>query len=276
MARRWTIAITVLAFFFVLMPFLFWQSTWFGKPLTDTDIATYLADHEHPRKAQHALSQIADRMASSNADVRESAKKWYRQVVELAAHPNDELRSTAAWVMGLDNSLPAFHSALAGLLPDRNPLVRRNAALSLVRFGDAAGLGEIQQMLVAYPVPAPREGQLDERLKAGDSVNTGTLIGRMNAGATHGEEVEIRSPVPGTLERWVAREGGTVSAGDPVATVAPSQEMVWEALRALVLVGTAESLPEVERYARGVEGMPPMVRQQAELTARAIRSRTGS
>jgi hypothetical protein len=45
-------------------------------------------------------------------------------------------------------------------------------------------------------------------------------------------------------------------------------------LRALFLVGEAEDLPEVERYAQGVAGMPDQVKQQAAQTAKAIRSRS--
>lgn len=273
MARKWTFAVLILAFLFVLMPFLFWQSTWFGKPLTDADIAKQLADQQHPRKIQHALSQIADRMASTSPAIRDSAKQWYPKVIELAAEPHDEIRSTAAWVLGLDNSVPEFQATLKGILADSHPLVRRNAALSLVRFADASGREEIRAMLRPYEVPAPREGVLSQRLKPGDGINPGTLIGRIKVGQ---EEVEVRSLVPGTLSRWLAGEGATVVSGEPLAAVSPSQEMVWEALRALVLIGTPEELVEVDRYARGVAGMPAMVAQQAELTARAIRARHGN
>lgn len=270
---RWTYAILALAFLFVLMPFLFWQSTWFGRPLSDADLAKNLADREHPRKTQHALSQIADRMGSPNQAVRDAAKQWYPQVAALVAHPTAEIRVTAAWVMGLDNSVGEFRSALLRLLEDPHPLVRRNAALSLVRFGDASGLREIRAMLLAYEVRAARDGTLDQRLKPGDVINPGTLLGRIKVGE---EEIEVRAQVPGTLERWMVAEGASVKAGDSTASVSPSQEMVWEGLRAMFLVGTAEDLPEVERYARGVAGMPDIIRQQAELTARAIRSRSGS
>ena len=64
LSRRWTFGILIVAFLFVLMPFLFWQSTWFGRPLTDEEIVKNLAHTEHPRKTQHALSQIADRIVA--------------------------------------------------------------------------------------------------------------------------------------------------------------------------------------------------------------------
>ena len=269
LGRRWTFGILIVAFLFVLMPFLFWQATWFGRPLTDEEIGKNLADAEHLRKTQHALSQIADRMVARDPMV----KRWYPQVTALAAHKADEIRVTVAWVMGQDNSVPEFHEALLKLLSDANPMVRRNAALSLVRYGDASGRAEIVGMLKSYSVAAPRAGTLAQRLKPGNTANVGTLLGRLKV---DGEELEIRSQTPGTVERWVASDGSTVNPGDTLLLLSPSPEMVWEALRALVLVGTPEDLPEVERYAHPIEGMPDMIRQQAELTLRAIRSRTTS
>ena len=266
MARRWTYAVLALAFLFVLMPFLFWQSTWFGRPLTDEEIGKELADIEHPRKTQHALSQIADRIVAGDP----AAKRWYPQVAALSAHQAEEIRLTAAWVMGQDNTIPEFHQALLDLLQDPHPMVRRNAALSLVRFADSSGHEEIHAMLRSFPVRTAQAGTLAPRLKAGDAVNVGTLLGRLKAG---GAEVEIRSPVPGVVERWVAQEGAAVNAGDAILLISPSPEVAWESLRALVLIGTPEDLPDVERYIHPIAGMPDLIRQQAQLAASSIRSR---
>ena len=49
---------------------------------------------------------------------------------------------------------------------------------------------------------------------------------------------------------------------------------LFEALRALVLVGHAASLPEVDHFAAGLPGISERIRQQAVLTAQAIRQRT--
>src|ERR1700729_614035 len=92
MAPKWLIAILVLTFAFVLMPFLLWYMTTFTRPLSDADLGVYFADSEHPRRAQHALSQIADRMMSPNPATRESAKPWYPEVVNYSAQGSDELR----------------------------------------------------------------------------------------------------------------------------------------------------------------------------------------
>ena len=39
---RWTYGVIALALLFVLMPFLFWNATWFGRPLTDDQLAKAL------------------------------------------------------------------------------------------------------------------------------------------------------------------------------------------------------------------------------------------
>ena len=271
--RRWLYLILVVAFLFVLLPFLFWQATWFGRPLTDAQIEQNLADQQHPRKAQHALSQIADRILSPNPVVRASARRWYPQVIALSTQGIDELRLTTAWVMGQDNAAPEFHEALLRLLADPHPMVQRNAALSLVRFGDATGRPLILNMLAPYSMMPPHAGTLAERLHPGDVVNPGTLLARIQDGA---QKVEVRSQVPGTLERWLVSDGAKVSDRQAVTLISPSPQMVWEALRALYLIGRPEDLPAVERYARGVAGMPESVRQQAEYAARAIRARSAS
>src|SRR5712692_3791826 len=79
--RRWLYLILIVTLLFVLMPFLFWQATWFGRPLTDAQIGKNLADSEHPRKAQHALSQRAGGMDNRKMGVRASARRWYPQVI---------------------------------------------------------------------------------------------------------------------------------------------------------------------------------------------------
>ena len=109
LSRRWLYGILIIAFLFVLMPFLFWRATWFGRPLTDAEITKYLADREHPRKAQHALSKIADRIVSNDPAVKATAGQWYPQVIALSSSKVDELRITSAWVMGQDNKIGRAH-----------------------------------------------------------------------------------------------------------------------------------------------------------------------
>jgi biotin carboxyl carrier protein len=267
---RWTYGVIALALLFVLMPFLFWNATWFGRPLNDDQLAKALGDRSHPRDIQHALAQIEMRMEAHDASVR----RWYPEIIALSADPVDEIRVTDAWLMGQDNTSPAFHDALARLLADSQPMVQRNAALSLVRFKDDSGRAQILAMLRPYQMPSPSGGVLRQRLKVGDVVNPGTMVGHIDVGDRARNEVRV--VVPGTLSRWMVQDGTHVAQGQPIVSLDPSEAMVWEALRALYLIGRPEDLPDVERFARGVDGMSPQIAKQAQATSRAIRDRSHS
>jgi NADPH-dependent ferric siderophore reductase len=83
----------------------------------------------------------------------------------------------------------------------------------------------------------------------------------------------VRSEVPGTLQNWASADGSSVAPGQSILLISPSPEMVWEALRALYLIGEPTDIPRIAPFARGVEGMPPQIRQQASLTIDSIRLR---
>jgi multidrug efflux pump subunit AcrA (membrane-fusion protein) len=172
--------------------------------------------------------------------------------------------------MGQDNSIPDFHQELVRLLQDPNPMVRRNAALALVRFDDASGLAEIRSMLQPSAVGASEAGALEQRLKPGESINPGTLLGRIRSGNSTSE---LRSQIPGIIRQWLVPDKAAVAKGQPILRVDPSVSEIWESLRALYLVGQLDDLPAIENIARGAGDVPANVRQQAELTATAIRSR---
>jgi hypothetical protein len=263
MARqRAYLLIAVFAVLLVLFPFLFWYGTWFGRKLPDATIGEYLADRGKPRHAQHALVQIGERMVRHDRGVA----RWYPQVVELAGSPLLELRQTAAWIMGQDHDYAPFHAALLRLIADPQPMVRRNAALSLSNFGDPAARGELLSMLRPYTIISPVAGAVRYRLKAGEYVNPGTLV-------AHVGDAEVRSSLPGEVRDLSRKEGSTVGAGDKLVELSADKEHAWEALRALWTVGTREDVDEIQRYARGVASMPEKVQEQALLTVRAIESR---
>lgn len=265
--RRASLLLIAVAALFVLVPFLFWRGTWFGRPLTDQELAKYLADEESPRHIQHALVQIGERIIRGDG----AASQWYSQVVALAQSPHPEIRITLAWVLGADTRTEEFHRALSGLLQDMEPMVRRNAALSLVRFGDDRGREEIRSMLRPFVVPAPAEGTLSYQLPLGNPAERGTLVARLETGQG---TLDVQAPVPGTVDRWLVEDQSRAKAGQEILLLSPGEEQVWEALRALYLVGRAEDLPEVERYVRGeVGGMSEEIQRQATLTAAEIRRR---
>ncbi|PYX35708.1 MAG: hypothetical protein DMG75_13125 [Acidobacteria bacterium] len=64
-----------------------------------------------------------------------------------------------------------------------------------------------------------------------------------------------------------------MKSGAEVAVVDPGTEQVWEALRALYLIGRPEDLPSVLPYERELPEIPDRIRQQAVLTDKAIRQR---
>jgi hypothetical protein len=262
-SRRAYLFITGFAFLLVLFPFLFWYQTWFGRKLADAEITGYLDNAAvKPRKAQHALVQIGEHL--SRGDSR--ARQWYPKVIELSSNPNVELRQTAAWIMGQDHKYQPFDVALRKLLADTSPMVRRNAALSLTNFGDAASRDELLAMLRPYSIASPAPGAVKYRLKLGEYVNPGTLVGRVGV-------TEVRSPLPGEVLALKQQEGARVTAGEPLVELSPDKEHAWEALRGLLRVGRRADLEDVQRYARGIAGMPDRVRQQASLTLQEIESR---
>ena len=261
------VAVAAIPIVVVLITFLFWYSTWFGRPLPDPEMERYLADTSVPHKTQHALAQVAAQIARGDP----SARRWYPQVIRLASGKEPQLRLMAAWVMGQDNTSQEFHKALLALAADPEQMVRGNAALALVRFGDASGEDQLKLLLRPYMLVASQAGSLTFRLKEHDAVRSGSIVARIRDG--NAETAEVRSPLAGQLERFMAQDGAKVAAGDEIAVLLPGQEQVWEALRALYLVGRPEDLEDVDRFSSGVGGMPERVRQQAALTAEAIRKR---
>src|SRR5438128_12436355 len=174
----------IIAALFIIVPFLTWYLTCFGRALSDEDVATYLGDEKLPRHMQHVLSQVAERIERHDPQV----KKFYPQVIALSRNPIAEIRKTAAWVMGQDNSSEDFHRALLGLLNDSEPLVRRNAALQLVRFSDGSGRPELRAMLQAFEVKSTMSGTIVSILSVGSNIHAGALLARIRGNNSMGSD----------------------------------------------------------------------------------------
>jgi hypothetical protein len=266
MSTNQRILFFVTAWLIVLMPFLFWWNTWFGRRLSDPEMTEYLRDAKKPRHLQHALVQLGESMSRHDAAV----SHWYPEVVRLASYPVEEVRNTDAWVMGQDNSGAGFHEALLKMLTDPSTMVRGNAALSLVRFGDASGRPQIVALLQPARITAPQSGKVTDASVPGTAIHQGGLIAKLQS---DGQTVEIRSPISGHLRQLSVQAGQTVSAGADIATVDPGTDQAWEALRALYLIGEPADLPAITPYERELPEIPEHVRQQAALTEQAIRQR---
>ena len=265
--QRATWPLIILAALFIIVPFLTWYLTWFGRDLSDAEITTYLADEKNPRHIQHALSQIEARIEKGDPNV----KKFYPQIVNASKSSTSEIRKTAAWVMGQDNSSLDFHQALVSLIADPEPLVRRNAAVQLVRFGDAAGRPELRAMLQPYDVHSPMAGTIVSLLGEGSKVKAGALLARIRD--LSGTVQEFRSPLDGTIGKSVVKEGDQIAAGRTVLWLIPDRATVNDALRALQYVGTKDDLALVESFAQGIATNDAEIKQQAVVTAKAIEAR---
>jgi biotin carboxyl carrier protein len=263
--RRASLPLIIVAALFIIVPFLTWYGTWFGRDLSDQDIAAYLAEEKNPRHIQHALSRVEERIERGDPAVR----KFYPQIIALTKSPTGEIRKTAAWVMGQDNKSAEFHQALHSLLSDNDPLVRRNAALQLVRFGDGSGRPELRSMLQSFEAKSPIPGTVVSLLAQGSRITAGGLLARirdpMNA------VQEFRSPVDGAIGRLALKEGDAVREGQTIAWLTPDRATVSDALQALAYIGTKPDLPAIESWAQGNPGGD--LAQQAAAAARAIKSR---
>jgi hypothetical protein len=259
----------VTAWLIVLMPFLFWWNTWFGRQLPDKQITEYLQDEKHPRHIQHALVQLGERMGRHDSN----ASRWYPEMIRLAWHSVEEVRNTDAWVMGQDTSVPAFHEALLRMLYDSSPMVRGNAALSLVRFGDASGRPQIAALLQPAKIVASNAGRVTDTDKVGTAIHQGGLIAKLQDGQ---QSIELRSPISGRIRTLSVTIGSNVPAGTEIATVGPGDEQIWEALRALYLIGQPDDLPAIRPYERELPEISDRLRQQALLTEKSIRERAAA
>jgi biotin carboxyl carrier protein len=265
--RRTPWPLVVVALLFVIVPSLTWYLTWFGRSLTDEELTRYLSD-SNPRHAQHALSQLAERIERGDASV----PRWNAQVVALSRSQTPDLRMTAAWVMGLEHKSEEFRASLARLLEDAEPIVRRNAALALVRFGDARSRPELVAMLKPYAVKSASDGTALTALTEGTRVKRGSLLVKFRNRS--GELEEVRSPLPGEIARANVKDGESFEAGRDLFVLAPDAEQARDALVGLYYVGGAEDLAEVERYANGVEGAPEDLKAKAAQVAEAIKRRS--
>ena len=259
---RWII---LLALLLVVATFLAWYFTWFGRELSDANITKYLNDVNNPRHVQHALNQIQERIERGDS----TAKQWYPQLVILSSNPETEFRLTVAWVMGNDNQSPEFHEALKKLVQDPEPVVRRNAALALVRFNDASGHSELLSILSAYTVRAPASGVIASSLKEDAQVARTTLLARIQE--ADGKVIELRSPLPGRINKILKANGAQVSSGDEVIRLSSDEASVFEALRALTIIGSKDDVPVVQAF---VSSPSKRISEQANLTAKVLQSRT--
>ena len=127
-------------------------------------------------------------------------------------------------------------------------------------------------MLLPYSVRAPVDGEVDYLVSEGEEVHLGNPLVRVSH---QGDFHEVRSPLSTSVQSLVLEPGSGVKEGTELLTLYPDVSHVWEALRALALVGGTAEL-EVVRSIAEDSGFVPELRNQAILTEEAIESRVGS
>jgi hypothetical protein len=158
------------------------------------------------------------------------------------------------------------------MLEDPSLIVRGNAALSLVRFGDSSGRPQIVSLLQPVTITATAAGRIMDTAVAGTPIHQGGLIAKLQDGH---QTRELRSPITGRVRTLSTATGASVIPGTAIATVEPGEEQVWEALRALYLIGQVEDLPAIRPYQRELPDLSDQVRRQALEAERSIRERAG-
>ena len=266
----------------VLLPYCFWQGTWFGSQLSDREIAERLdlmpeggaskVEDKSLRHAQHAIEQISQRMRLARAGRGESPSQFYPAIVKLAAHPKRVIRESVAWVMQEDAKEASFAAPLSQLLQDEAPTVRRNAALGLARRGDKSALGELRAMLESFTIRAEHSGKIEAMLTSGQSVRQGGEIYRV---ATADGKIEIlRSPLLiGEVTMCYVAEGAKLTKGQKVCDIAPSEQEVYYALVALAILGDKSDVERVRAWIEPRSGYTHRVREQAKRTTKSLESR---
>ena len=118
---------------------------------------------------------------------------------------------------------------------------------------------------------APAEGILESSLAPGSTVSVGTLLARIEQ--IGNLNTEVRSPLPGRIEKVFVAEGNPVSSNQTLVSIAPDERSLLEALLALRFVGTGEDVATIEGHTRN---MSAKIKEQAALTVKAIQSRVAN
>jgi pyruvate/2-oxoglutarate dehydrogenase complex dihydrolipoamide acyltransferase (E2) component len=140
----------------------------------------------------------------------------------------------------------------------------------LVRFNDNSGSRELVSILEPYAVKAPASGVVASSLQEGATVARSTLLARIQQ--PDGMIVQVRSPLPGRIHKVLRTNGASVAQGEEVLRLNSDENSIWEALRGLALVGTADESSVIQNYATSTE-VSTRIRDQANLTLKAIQTR---
>ena len=251
---------------FILIPFFFWQGTWFGKRIeNDAQLESMLIEARDAqpgedgrvpgqilRHAQHALEELTKRldpMVNRRTDPRETGdiEKFYPLVLELSTHHEPVLRRTVAWLMQFDRKATVFDEALRAMLTDSDCLVRRNAALGLCRRKDTTALPVIRKMLEPYQVLAELAGKVSAFLPVGDPVQQDMELARIRPEGAPRSTI-VRAPYGSEILRLLVAPDSHVDVGTPLVELKANSEQIRNAIVALGLLGEEEDQARIKAF----------------------------
>lgn len=137
--RTATMLVFVISWIAVVAGFYGWRMLHASR----ADLGTRMQDVSDPKTQQDATIELAARMKQHDPE----AKRWYPTLLTMAHGQSNELRAISAWVMANDPKNEDFHQVLLKMSSDSAPAVRANAAVSLTKFDDPAGLQTVRAML---------------------------------------------------------------------------------------------------------------------------------
>lgn len=215
----------------LIIPIMFWSGAWFGRRLDDEQLAAYLAATDEPRKIQHALTEITERISKGDGPTH----AFYPAVVPLVNHKSWQVRNTAAWVMGWDKQGNGFRESLRQLLDDPVLVVRHNAALALTNFDDHSGRAVILSMLEPTPVSSTRSGVVSDLLPVEAPVRVDLDIATITLADK--QVVKLKAPISGRIGRRFVTNDDAIGAGDLVYEIQPGEIQLAQAIQALGAIG---------------------------------------
>ncbi len=265
----------------VLVPGMFWWGTTFTRRLNDASLAEQLGSEARPRDLQHAIEEISRRLEEG----RPGMDRWAAELVRISEHSEVAVRVSAAWCMQFDAHRDAFGERLREMLTnDPSPMVRRNAATSLAKSGDAAARPVLRAMLAPLTVTAGAGGRVGSVLDVGQIVREGDLVARLqrqpsdhDSDESEAEDdadwIDVRAPVPGTVSDVLVSEDDEIEPAAAVVRLDPSLEHIRNAIVGLALVGTAEDAELLHQIGDPRSAYPEEIRKSARWAAEEVSKR---
>jgi hypothetical protein len=246
-----------------------WQGTWFGARLDDDALIAAMAPDAKPRDVQHGIEEITRRFDERAVGM----ERWSKALVDASRRAEDPVRVVAAWAMQSDPGREEFVVRLREMVAaDESVLVRRNAACSLAKSGDAAGRAVLRSMLEPFTVTAPCAGTVGGLAAVDVPARELKPVGRVRR--DDGSDVLVIAAVPGRVTKRVAADGARVAAGEAVIVLAPDSRHALNAALALALVGTKEDVEVLELAAAPQSAFDADAKSAARAAADAVRARS--